>query len=535
MKVLCGSCGNVFSVPDDQEIIFCSKCGTKIPNEENNCIAADSILEEEILDVDVDSVEEDCEKTDIKDLKNNNSQSTTDKKKKVFIGIAVSIAILAGILLILYPTVIKPMQYHKRAEQDLAKGDYQGAIIYLRLAKIERSYELMEECLSDMVDEGKYDEIDSIFSNWVYNREDLDNKEAAVVASVSTEIAARGNHSFAQYILRNMYNDVAKVTAYSLANEYEMNGVYSYAAMYYGIAGDYEDSRDRSFALWDKLSEKTTFDAGSKHTVALTTSGTVLATGDNSFMQCNVSDWTDIVSVAAGGNHTVGLKSDGTVVAIGNNESEQCKVEEWTDIVAIDAGDNITVGLKSDGTIVLCGFTFFLGDLYTMDCVVDFSVGGESTVVLIKADDSLVGVSGNVMDCGEADVEEWTDIKDVSVGYQHSIGLKNDGTLIATEFETPYKNLNKYYSQCEVDGAGNVVAISAGRYHTAVVFSNGKAGAVGLNSKGQCEISGLSNLTDVSAGDSHTVYLRKNGTLVAVGDNEYGQCNVSDWKNIKLP
>lgn len=60
--------------------------------------------------------------------------------------------------------------------------------------------------------------------------------------------------------------------------------------------------------------------------------GTVIAVGDNENGQCNVSDWTDIVSVSAGYYHTIGLKSDGTVVAVGDNEFVQCDLYNWIDI-----------------------------------------------------------------------------------------------------------------------------------------------------------------------------------------------------------
>lgn len=37
-------------------------------------------------------------------------------------------------------------------------------------------------------------------------------------------------------------------------------------------------------------------------------------------------------SISRGRGHTVGLKSDGTVIATGNNEYGQCNVSDWTDI-----------------------------------------------------------------------------------------------------------------------------------------------------------------------------------------------------------
>ncbi len=71
---------------------------------------------------------------------------------------------------------------------------------------------------------------------------------------------------------------------------------------------------------------KNTIAAGRRHSVALKVDGTVVATGDNRYGQCQVGGWRDIVAVRAGnvhmarntGNtHTLGLRANGTVVAVG--------------------------------------------------------------------------------------------------------------------------------------------------------------------------------------------------------------------------
>jgi alpha-tubulin suppressor-like RCC1 family protein len=91
---------------------------------------------------------------------------------------------------------------------------------------------------------------------------------------------------------------------------------------------------------------------GGWHTVGVKSDGTVVAVGDNTYGQCDVGNWTDIIQVAADGRHTVGLKSDGTVVAVGMNYDGQCNVGGWTDIIQVAAGNCHTVGLKDDGTAV---------------------------------------------------------------------------------------------------------------------------------------------------------------------------------------
>ena len=66
-----------------------------------------------------------------------------------------------------------------------------------------------------------------------------------------------------------------------------------------------------------------------RHTVGLKSDGTVVSTGNNEFGQCDVSSWTDTVSVSAGAGHTIGLKSDGTVVAVGYIDDGSCAVSGW--------------------------------------------------------------------------------------------------------------------------------------------------------------------------------------------------------------
>ena len=127
------------------------------------------------------------------------------------------------------------------------------------------------------------------------------------------------------------------------------------AAQAFASGVGYQDALKRSYQIRYRDLSEGKIAAGGFHTVGLKADGTVVAAGDNEYEQCNVSDWTDIVSIAAGSSHTVGLKADGTVVAAGWNDDGQCDVSGWRDIVAVTAGKYHTVGLKSDGTVVATG------------------------------------------------------------------------------------------------------------------------------------------------------------------------------------
>lgn len=68
---------------------------------------------------------------------------------------------------------------------------------------------------------------------------------------------------------------------------------------------------------------------------------------------------------------------------------------------------------------------------------------------------------------GECNTFRWTNIKQISCGNCHTVGLKDDGTVVACG-----SNVN---GQCEVsDIEEPAVAVSCGRYHTAILLESGK-------------------------------------------------------------
>ena len=271
---------------------------------------------------------------------------------------------------------------------------------------------------------------------------------------------------------------------YQQAVELMEAGNYKDAIPAFGAFGDYKDALQMKMKCYAQITVRETVSAAYSHTVGLKSDGTVVAAGDNSDGQCDVSNWKDIVAVSAGARHTVGLKSDGTVVAVGDNSDGQCDVSSWKDIVAISAGFDNTAGLKSDGTVVVVGTN----------------------------------------KCEQCNVGDWSDIVVVSAGVNHTVGVKSDGTVVAVG--------NNSYGQCDVSYWKDIVAVSAAYSHTVGLKSDGTVVAVGDNSDGQCDVSSWKDIVAVSVGSSHTVGLKSDGTVVTVGDNPYGQCDVSSWKGI---
>lgn len=114
----------------------------------------------------------------------------------------------------------------------------------------------------------------------------------------------------------------------------------------------------------DDWTDITAISTGWRHTVGLTSDGEIRIAGIRSKDEEEIrknEEWIDIIAISAGGGkpgvkgeqgHTVGLKSNGEVVAVGDNTNGQCEVSGWKNIVAISAGAFHTVGLTCDGKVV---------------------------------------------------------------------------------------------------------------------------------------------------------------------------------------
>ena len=100
------------------------------------------------------------------------------------------------------------------------------------------------------------------------------------------------------------------------------------------------------------------------------------------------------------------------------------------------------------------------------------------------------------------------------------------GKPISPELLTEYLKLNEKREQLK-DGS-----IAVGFFHTVGLKNDGSVIACGNNEYGQCDTGSWKNITQIAAGGYHTVGLRSDGTVVACGDNQYGQCNVKDWKDV---
>ena len=132
------------------------------------------------------------------------------------------------------------------------------------------------------------------------------------------------------------------------------------------------------------------------------------------------------------------------------------------------------------------------------------------------------------------DVEDWKDIAKVYTGRDCTIGLKKDGTLVATGMDSPtYAILyGKRGAFADIREHQNVVDVIA--YPSMYVLkADGTAGTVEKSARhfASWTMSRWRDLVEISA-DNHVIGLKSDGTVVAVGANDHGECSVSDWREI---
>ena len=300
------------------------------------------------------------------------------------------------------------------------------------------------------------------------------------------------------------------------------------------------------------LNIRPTISAGNSHIVGLKSDRTVFATGENKSRQCEVTTWKDIVAVSAGEKHSVGLKSDGTVIATGSNNSNQCGVSYWKDIIAISAGRSHTAGLRTDGTVVVTGFNYRECEVPDWKDIIAIS-SGDSYTVGLKSDGTVIatGNSGYGPCNCNVDVLEWKDIIAISAGESHTVGLKSDGTVVSTSLKDyiEYENWqasdgefvstrmidHDEYKKCQVSEWKDIIAISAGKSHTVGLKSDGTVIATGKNGGGQCNVSEWKDIVSISSGDSYTVGLKSDGTVITTVADSSRLFEVSQWKGIAMP
>lgn len=305
---------------------------------------------------------------------------------------------------------------------------------------------------------------------------------------------------------------------------------------------DNQLAQDNTIKL-QQLVYSNTISAGIRYSAGLYGDGHVYFSGENTNLKNELDNWSEIMSISVCGHLVVGLKNDGTVIYAGKipNSDYRIDTSTWEDIISISAGQQYIVGLRSNGSVVAQGHN---GD-HQIDIeawndynIVAIATGWRHTVGLDSNGD--VHILGYHSESQETKIrdnkEKWTDIVAISAGggsndgegkgEAHTVALKSDKTVVAVG--------NNDHGQCNVGkeyGWEDIIAISAGDFHTVGLKENGTVVTTQIGDSAN-EISSWKNIVAISAGNGFTLGLTKDGKVLHAGYDKNGQCNTDDWENI---
>jgi alpha-tubulin suppressor-like RCC1 family protein len=305
--------------------------------------------------------------------------------------------------------------------------------------------------------------------------------------------------------------------------------------------------------------------SGGFHTLAILNDGTVWAWGNNDHGQLgngtnensNVpvqvsvdlegTHLTNIAAVAAGRYHSLALDNNGYVWAWGDNEFGQsgngagsssiaCRVGDYTDplnpvylsnVTAISAGGLHSLALRQDGTVWSWGSNWYgqLGHYW-------YNPGYTACPTGVT---DYFGCNWNY----PVQVTGLSGIRAIAAGEEHSLALKDDGTVWAWGFSRYGRTGNTSSggpSAVKVANLADITAIAAGGHHSAALKSDKTVWAWGYDYYGQLgrgitktfsalpfQVLNLTGVKALSIGGIHSLALKEDGTLWIWGCNYSGQ------------
>lgn len=234
-------------------------------------------------------------------------------------------------------------------------------------------------------------------------------------------------------------------------------------------------------------------------------------------------------------DYTAGLLSNGEIIAYGYEEKDFWK--QWENLTSICCTSEGVIGLNSVGKLYYSFGEYCNYDVSKWDRIVD--IKAENHFILgLRADGTVLATVDHYSDNYDwvYGVESWSNIVCISTSENHVLGVTANGSVMAVGDSYADK-------QCEVDGWRNVIGVAAGYDHSVAVKRDGTVVAVGIegpagmawgtqDNDGRLEVGDWSNVVRVFAGYDYTVGLRADGTVVATGGNDQGQCDVLGWTNI---
>ncbi len=301
-------------------------------------------------------------------------------------------------------------------------------------------------------------------------------------------------------------------------------------------------------------------DAGYKHSLAISTNGSVYAWGDNSQGQLGTGDTTGSLvpvkislpstspakSISAGESHSVVALEDGTAYAWGANSVGQLGIGSTADSLVplqVDAPTGVQFESVSTGSTHTLAVTTS-GNVYGWGSDDFGQVGNWFVTPEEKYSPVPVDIPGS------------PEIVEVSAGHTHSLARSATGAVFAWSFnhvgqlgqDPSILPMTPLPVEASLPGGKQAVGISAGQDSSFAVSTDGAAYSWGDNTYGQLgnpfygwfgydpeEIEDLPEVAAMSAGDQHTLALTNAGSVEAWGQGDFGQLGRNSLLDSQVP
>ncbi|MBQ9038540.1 MAG: TIR domain-containing protein [Clostridia bacterium] len=228
------------------------------------------------------------------------------------------------------------------------------------------------------------------------------------------------------------------------------------------------------------------------------------------------------------GDNVVCLLNDGTVTTVCEGETIYADFSEelstWKDIVAIAAGDTL-FGLRSDGTIEML-YDKDYDDVSNWHDII--AIDASSThLVGLKADGTVMATGYN--GAGACDVENWKDIQSIVTGWNRTVGIKKDGSTVCAG-SVEYNSSYGQNGRPNADGWKDIVSVVPIKSDTFGLKSDGTV----IAGKNPDRVAEWKNIVAL-AGDkdgSCIVGLTADGTVVSAGIGNWSDKSWKEWTDI---
>ena len=419
--------------------------------------------------------------------------------------------------------MIMDKKYDEAIQSLKELGDYQNAYFYIEQAENYKIYDRAMEHFND----GRYDDAKNLFLEVEDFKDSKKHIEEIDILLAEQEQDEATYQQALQCINESRYLEALKFIE-SLASK------------------NYKESKQ--LAKMCEIAVKvingaTTISAGTGISAAILGDGTVLCSTNSKVLnQSHFSGWFDIDSISVMGSLGIGLKTDGTVVTAGKVSGYKIDTEDWNDIIKVSAGDLYIAALTNDGRVLTQGHNGDgQRDVNSWSDIKDMATGWRHTVGIdSKGHVYIAGVQAESQLTEIAqEQDQWNDVIAVAAGGgaprgcgAFTVGLRNDGTAVAVG--------DNSLGQCNVDDWTGLIAISAGQFHTIGLREDG---TVLTTQTGEYDrediaiyekVSSWTDIVAVAAGYGTTLGLKGDGTLVSAGYYLNGQLETDSWQDVLI-